>query len=110
MSSELAKVCWRCGGSGFRSIEETMGSLGDWPCPACHPEPVAPAVRFIGVDYGTAPAVILTETYSRDGKHLGTVVKSEDGTVLYEEGPRDSKDTIFIPSALRIPIPETEKS
>jgi len=27
-------TCWRCGGSGFRSVEETMGNA-DVPCPNC---------------------------------------------------------------------------
>lgn len=66
-------------------------------------------ISFTGVDFGTKPAIISTEIYSRDGKHISTVIKREDGEVISIEGRRESKDCTFFPSAPRVPTPETEK-
>lgn len=66
-------------------------------------------IRYIGIDQSSGPSISVTETYSRDGKHLGTVWKQDDGTVTREEGPCEAKNTIFFPTVERTPIPETEK-
>ena len=53
------------------------------------------------IDIRTQPSVTITDTYTKQGKHLGSVCKTEEGRIVYEEGPSSSKDVCFFPDYKR---------
>lgn len=39
----------------------------------------------------------VVDTYTKDGRHLGSVAKTPDGRIVWEEGRMPSKDVCFVP-------------
>lgn len=52
-------------------------------------------------DVRSQPSITITDTYTKDGKHLGRVMKTEDGTIFEREGPDSSKDVVFLRPGLQ---------
>lgn len=60
-------------------------------------------------DIRMVPSITITDTYTREGKHVSSAAHTEEGKLLWEDGRNPSKDTTSFPGILRTPEPETEK-
>lgn len=51
----------------------------------------------IGIDWASQPSIEITTTYERaTGRHLSTIMRTDDGMIVWEEGPNPAKDvTMF---------------
>jgi hypothetical protein len=48
-------------------------------------------------DIRDEPCIIITDTYTRKGQHVSSVTTTQDGRILWEEGPTPEKDSVFWP-------------
>lgn len=52
------------------------------------------------MDIRNEPSLTITDTYTKSGQHLKSVLSTEDGTILEESGPNLNKDFViyFMPT------------
>jgi hypothetical protein len=46
-------------------------------------------------DIRDEPCIIITDTYTREGQHVSTIAKTQDGRVVWKDGPTPAKDCVF---------------
>jgi hypothetical protein len=47
------------------------------------------------LDIRNQPSIEIVDTYTKSGKHLGTVAKTLGGDIIWEEGRTPIKDVVF---------------
>lgn len=56
------------------------------------------------VDIRNEPCIVITDTYDRKtGRHLSTTCKTQDGRLVWEEGPNPNKNIVFFPDLEVLP-------
>ena len=52
-------------------------------------------------DWLSQPSITITDTYTKEGRHLKRTMSLENGTVFDEEGPDPNKDVVFFRPGLQ---------
>lgn len=55
------------------------------------------------MDIRNEPSITITDTHTKSGQHLKSVLSTEDGTILEESGPNPNKDHSIYFLAARYP-------
>ena len=53
------------------------------------------------LDWLSQPSITITDTYTKEGRHLKRTMSLENGTVFDEEGPDPHKDVVFLRPGLQ---------